>query len=358
MFRKILVLALRHLLRHSFDEMTGAPSFLGRVCVLGGKKQSFQDKTMPRVPRTRQPRMNAPRSEMPRSRDERDSSPVRMPEGEQVHFLGELIEIKGEEDNLTDVSIDSFSSDINLIVDSEREKIQVSTFNDAISYWLGQEYVMRPTLNHNPQSRLDWDRWAAPIAKFVKIHFPDEAHNNPTGMQFPYCGVVAYFVTQCVGGVDEALDYLACLLHRVLSTSTRHSLPMDELLVDLYPYMLNQGLVEHPFFQTLNWAHRVGYEFVMWERHNFVLHTTLGAFSTNPTYPLPDATIFERVPGYVHRARGPLRMQAPPYNGPLVPAPEPSKAQLASLKARRARKTSVALTRKRREIHLPTRYKV
>jgi hypothetical protein len=311
---------------------------------------------MPRVPRTRQPRINAPRSDMPRSRDERDSSPVRMPsfaflEPRAVHT-----------DNLTDISIDSYSSEINLIVDGERDKMNVGVFNESISQWLGQEYVMRPTLNRDPQSRLDWDRWATPVAQFVDLHFADEEHNNPAGLQYPYCGVVACFITECVGGNEDALDYLACLLGRVLSSRARRSLPIIELLTDIYPYMRKQGLVEHPFFKTLNWAQRVGYEFVMWERHNFVLHTTLGPFERTPTYPLPDPSVFELLPEYSRQSKpGPLRMRAPPSAGPFTPAPEPTQAQLASLEARRDRRrkqeASVAFTRTRREIQLPSRYK-
>lgn len=262
-----------------------------------------------------------------------------------------------EEDNLTDISIDSFSSEINLLPIDNQDEVFIGMFNNSISTWIGQEYVMRPVLNRDPNSRLDWDRWASPVAEFVKLYFPDEQHSNPLGLRYPYCGVMAYFINRCINGDSIAVDYLACLLHRVLSTSVRSPFSMLELLADIFPFIQRRGLVEHHFFKILHWNHERRISFVMWERTSFVLHTTLPAFERDPTYPLYDASIFSLLPAY-HR---PVRMRAPASGGPYVPAPRRPRGWLSiagKAKKEKTLKASVAVTRKRREIQLPIRYKV
>ncbi len=308
---------------------------------------------MPRVPQIRQPRIQAPRSQLV----EMDSSPVRTPYPVDLHCEENMEFSDKKGDNLTDISIDSFSSEINLIPDGALERENIEQLNNSIAQWLGQEYVMRPTINQDPNNRLDWDRWATPIAEFVEHYFPDKAHNNPVRLKYPYCGVMAYFINRCIIGDASAKDYLACLLGRVLSKSVRSPTPMLKLLIEIFPFMQRRGLVEHHFFKNLAWHHERGIEFVMWERSSFVLYTTLPAFEANPSCPLDDPSIFSMIRQYLR----PVRMQAPPPKGLLRPAPCRPRSWLSTagkIRKEKILKASVAVTRGRRETQLPTRYKV
>lgn len=243
-------------------------------------------------------------------------------------------------DTLEDVSIDSFSSSIEFCPVDEVDRTNIAMFNDSIGSWLGRPYIMQPVLANNPTTRLIWDRWATPIYNFVERHFHHESV-NPGGLYFPYCGVVAFFIDRCTHN-NDGIEYLACLLQVVLNDRSPYHIPMARLAHDIFCYMHGYKMLGLQIFKTMAWALRANYQFVMWERQEFMVHTTLPSFDQLNFYPREEPSIFSDL--LRRRAR---RMQAPPSNGPFTPAP-----------IARTRRESVAVTRGRREVRLPERFKV
>lgn len=264
---------------------------------------------MLRVTPSHMPRVQAPRSSNPHFDDEFCTLNLR-PDGVVESIVSNHIEhmVKEEPvDNLSDISIDSFSSEPTSVAISQDST--VVKFHIAIRKWLGDLYLMGPRIGHS-NDVLHWDNFAELAYAYILKNFPREEDAKPK--QFPYFAVVAYFFEAALNN-DTALEYLACLIDPMLggrSSISKKALPSFQRKLE--PYMIRTGLAAHPFFSTLHRAARNNQSFIQWEPGKLHFYSTLYPLYNRENHPDSGHSIFPS-------ARPNRAIQAELLDRPLAP---------------------------------------